>query len=804
MPPPAHQNPRPQAALPKSRAKGHALGSLWVAMALIGCRLSAAAIDEAQIPPAATNQIDYARDIRPILDASCLKCHGPEKPKSQFRVDHREALLKGGENGIAVIPGQSGKSPLIHYVARLVEEMEMPPKGKGDPLTPHQIGLLRAWIDQDLPGGEFKPAGTSIAEVSPTLRWITVAGDEGKFREHQWMKEGWNGGLESFFLREQAGTDKMLTLEGRVLRDDYRVLFSLEKGDTAFVRAGFEQYRKYFDDSGGYDPLLAPAIFSLDRDLHLDLGKAWIEAGGMTPLGLHLTGGYEYYFKDGEKSLTQWAPPLGGSRSTFPTSKSIDEQVHVLRLDATYDWQSFHFEDNFRYEFHKLTTERGSIQTQAPDISFGQRMRESDSLQNLANAFSFETQPREWLLLSAGYLHTRTEGEAGFRQTPVDASGQSRFGLLWRGRGITLDQSAHIFNANAQLGLWEDQTLSAGVQTEWNRQRAFGDVDLDQGQPGEPALTQTNRAIMKTDYDRFTAEEQFTLRNTQIPFTVLYGEFRLRQETIDQFESQEENGSAESIFLLDTGARYHWSQYRAGFNVSPWSRAALSGYYQRRDREDTFDHERDTVTGGYPGFIKERETRSDEIGAKLVLRPASWLKTTMAYRLVSTDYQTETEQALFAGGTPGGTVLAGTYDAHVYSLNATLTPWRRLYFYSTFSFQDSRTVTEDNGNSSIVPFRGHIYSVLTTANYVLNDRTDLMLTYDFSYANYGQDNEADGLPLGIDYRRHGIRTGLGRHFWQRFRANLEYVWFYYDEPSSGHFKDYIAHGVFATVHVRWN
>ncbi len=120
---------------------------------LLALPLLAAPIDEAKLPPAATNVVDFLRDIKPILDASCLKCHGPEKPKSRFRVDDRAELLKGGETGVAVVPGQSAKSPLIQYVARLVPEMEMPPEGKGEPLTSRQIGLLRAWIDQDMPWG---------------------------------------------------------------------------------------------------------------------------------------------------------------------------------------------------------------------------------------------------------------------------------------------------------------------------------------------------------------------------------------------------------------------------------------------------------------------------------------------------------------------------------------------------------------------------------------------------------------------------------------------------------------------------
>src|SRR6185369_12348857 len=60
----------------------------------------------------------------------------------------RARALQGGERGVDILPGDSAKSPLIHYVSRLVEDMEMPPDGKGRALTPEKIGLLRAWIDQ--------------------------------------------------------------------------------------------------------------------------------------------------------------------------------------------------------------------------------------------------------------------------------------------------------------------------------------------------------------------------------------------------------------------------------------------------------------------------------------------------------------------------------------------------------------------------------------------------------------------------------------------------------------------------------
>src|SRR6476469_631384 len=91
-------------------------------------KASGAEIDQSKLPPPATQQIDFIRDIEPILQTHCLKCHSDEKPKGHFRLTSRDAALAGGENGVDIIPGQSGKSPLIAYVARLDPDMAMPPE----------------------------------------------------------------------------------------------------------------------------------------------------------------------------------------------------------------------------------------------------------------------------------------------------------------------------------------------------------------------------------------------------------------------------------------------------------------------------------------------------------------------------------------------------------------------------------------------------------------------------------------------------------------------------------------------------
>ena len=81
-----------------------------------------------RFPPAAVEFFE-AR-VRPILVDQCVKCHGPKKQSSGLRLDSREAVLKGGDTGPAVVPGKPEESLLIQAVAHTHDELKMPPTGK--------------------------------------------------------------------------------------------------------------------------------------------------------------------------------------------------------------------------------------------------------------------------------------------------------------------------------------------------------------------------------------------------------------------------------------------------------------------------------------------------------------------------------------------------------------------------------------------------------------------------------------------------------------------------------------------------
>ena len=109
-------------------------------------------VDVSKLPAPSKQQVDFVKEIKPLFEASCVGCHGATKQKSKYRMDTREAAIKGGSSEeAAIVVNDSSKSVLVHYIAGLVEDMEMPPidnRDKYPAITPEQIGLIRAWIDQ--------------------------------------------------------------------------------------------------------------------------------------------------------------------------------------------------------------------------------------------------------------------------------------------------------------------------------------------------------------------------------------------------------------------------------------------------------------------------------------------------------------------------------------------------------------------------------------------------------------------------------------------------------------------------------
>jgi hypothetical protein len=110
--------------------------------------------------------VDFVKDIQPILADRCYKCHGPEKHKSELRLDQPASILRGGESGEPVlVPGKPDQSHIIQLITEPDPTKRMP--RQGDPLTPAQVGAIKEWIA----GGAKMPDAPLGPEKLTTQHW---------------------------------------------------------------------------------------------------------------------------------------------------------------------------------------------------------------------------------------------------------------------------------------------------------------------------------------------------------------------------------------------------------------------------------------------------------------------------------------------------------------------------------------------------------------------------------------------------------------------------------------------------------
>jgi cytochrome c553 len=119
-------------------------------------------LSAAESPKPSPAQLEFFEQrIRPMLVNECYECHGAKKQKGGLRLDSRDALLKGGDTGPGIIPGNAAKSLIIQTIRHELPETEMP---KDRPkLSDRVIADFVAWVNQGAPDPRDKPPGEQDA-----------------------------------------------------------------------------------------------------------------------------------------------------------------------------------------------------------------------------------------------------------------------------------------------------------------------------------------------------------------------------------------------------------------------------------------------------------------------------------------------------------------------------------------------------------------------------------------------------------------------------------------------------------------
>ncbi len=102
----------------------------------------AVAAAAAQAPVTPVRAPDFSRDVMPIFESNCLRCHNSAEEKGGLLLESYEDLMRGGDDGVPVVAGNADDSPIIRQLEGHAKP-KMPPKAD---LRPEDIATLRAWI----------------------------------------------------------------------------------------------------------------------------------------------------------------------------------------------------------------------------------------------------------------------------------------------------------------------------------------------------------------------------------------------------------------------------------------------------------------------------------------------------------------------------------------------------------------------------------------------------------------------------------------------------------------------------------
>lgn len=111
--------------------------------------------------------VSFSEQVWPILESSCLECHGANLRMAGYSMLNREDMVSGGESGPAIVPGDSENSRLIHMIEGKVPGLQMP-IGE-EPLSEEQIAILRDWIDQGAVWDRQDDADEEGASIAPRM-----------------------------------------------------------------------------------------------------------------------------------------------------------------------------------------------------------------------------------------------------------------------------------------------------------------------------------------------------------------------------------------------------------------------------------------------------------------------------------------------------------------------------------------------------------------------------------------------------------------------------------------------------------
>ncbi len=692
-------------------------------------------------------------------------------------------------------------------------------------------------------------AGTApaapAAEPEPAANWINfiiggafVSGDDSNFTRRTGSSDFY-GGIEDMMYSHEVNDSTTFTLDGHALpgNEDYEVNMSLDNTDLGYVKAGFKQFRTWYDASPGYlsganmDASNASGIFDDERSI--DRGEIYLEAGLRKEHLPEITFSYRHLYRNGDKDSTCWGDSLantgwGGVTGSNPAFKflpalwDIDESTDIFELDGEHTIGNTELGMGLVYEHYsqensRYTPRYGTKPNAAPptasgtsnqllDITLTEQVKSDMFGGHVTSVTRFND--KAWLSFAASVSNQNSDIDGGSRT----------YGAYWALPGQTIPGSSSGANAKRDYAydqmsggsntdqfitnlnfMWvpvQDLTITPSLRYEKENTdviSSFRAYNTNQSWLGPESLASY------TDMDAFA--EAIDIRYTGLDNIVLYakGEWEQEDEAIRRIDRYAVDGVGVPDANLDgeflsTDVEIDEQKYTIGANWYALSNLSFSVQGFHEEREQSLDHYEgneqftgNTWTPGgannYRPIMVDHNSEIDDLNLRMTWRPVSNVSLVTRYDYCHTEF--ENRGINWSKNTTASNnidpaiiypmIESGDIVSHVVSQSVTWSPLAQMYVQGTISWISSETDTpeEFTGDSDNDSLVGSL-----TAGYAIDARTELTASYSYYQAsNYVASQSWNGFPTmgyGYETEEHMIALTLSRVINENMIWNLRY------------------------------
>src|ERR1041385_2285433 len=622
---------------------------------------------------------------------------------------------------------------------------------------------------------------------------VVTSGDRAQFEEQHWLPGGQPyGGIQDLHVEGTVGKNGTLSVDGHALWDfnDYDIHMQLALPNLGYIKAGFTEFRSWYDGNGGFFPHNDVFFNPPYPEMYVDRGDAWIELGLRAPNWPEITIRYDHEFRFGQKDSTVWGDTnLTGlavqpTRKIVPSFRNIDEKRDIFSFEASKTIGNTDVLLGMRYEHntddYSLNMERGAGQLPPAIPPPGQQRKVTQQQNDDVDLFSghgiTETRITDNLWFTAGYSYTTITN---------DFSGSRIFGTHWDeafGEPVpTLGSRDHafidlagtaqikenLFNANLFWMPFENLAILTGFRfTHENNDSESTFID-EEPVPNTPPFTPANpeggfhfglglpvEGARNSDYNLFA--ERLELRYTGIKDWLFYfeGEWEEEYGNVNEFQSLDEE------LPLDKNTNALGQKYTLGASWYPTMRLNFAGQYFHR----IASYDEDILSLAQFPRLANQDWNVDDFNIRMTLRPK--IPACLGSLALVTRYDfvhTSIDSQWFFEGETLAELQTGEIKQHVISESLNWNPLPFFFLQTIFSYFQKKPDPPANNidldpqtSPTVVNFRNDYWTVTSGIGYIINDKTDFYADYYFYCANDYYKNAVVALPYGMGATEHAV------------------------------------------------